>query len=91
MNSNTKQFIYDIKQRKNNYMEDILKAIQHPKKEQAEQVIQNIVENMDMMIRLVTAYMTIESESMKELKELQEDIIHAKAYIQERKFEETQR
>ncbi|MFK4428374.1 hypothetical protein ABH959_005596 [Bacillus sp. RC51] len=44
-----------------------------------------------MMIRLVTAYMTIESESMKELKELQEDIIHAKAYIQERKFEETQR
>lgn len=32
MNSNTKQFIYDIQQRKNNYMEDVLTAIQHPKK-----------------------------------------------------------
>ncbi|PEE63109.1 hypothetical protein [Bacillus thuringiensis] len=91
MNSNTKQFIYDTKQRKNNYMEDVLTAIQHPKKEQSEQVIQNIVEKMDMMISLVTTYMTIESESMKELKELQEEIIYAQAYIQKRKFEETQR
>ncbi|MFK4426272.1 hypothetical protein ABH959_003412 [Bacillus sp. RC51] len=33
MNSNTKQFIYDIQQRKNNYMENVLKAIQHLKKE----------------------------------------------------------
>ena len=46
-------------------MEDVLTAIQHPKKEQSEQVIQNIVEKMDMMISLVTTYMTIESESMK--------------------------
>ncbi|KAA0767612.1 MULTISPECIES: hypothetical protein [Bacillus cereus group] len=91
MNSNTKQFIYDIQQRKNNYMEDVLTAIQHPKKEQSVQVIQNIVEKMDMMISLVTTYMTIETESMKELKELQEEIIHAQAYIQKRKFEETQR
>lgn len=90
MNSNTQQFIYDIQQRKKNYLENVLKAIQHPKKEQSEQVIQNIVEKMDMMIRLVTTYMTIESESMKELKELQEEIIHAQAYIQKRKFEETQ-
>ncbi|CAM4149541.1 hypothetical protein [Bacillus paramycoides] len=72
-------------------MEDVLKAIQHPKKEQSEHVIQNIVEKMDMMISLVTTYMTIELESMKELKELQEEIIHAQAYIQKRKFEETQR
>ena len=90
MNSNTKQFIYDIQQRKNNYMEDVLTAIQHPKKVPSEQVIQNIVEKMDMMISLVTTYMAIESESMKELKELQEEIIHAQAYIQKRKFEETQ-
>ncbi|EOO24358.1 hypothetical protein ICM_06393 [Bacillus cereus BAG1X2-3] len=72
-------------------MEDVLTAIQHPKKEQSEQVIQNIVEKMDMMISLVTTYMTIESASVKELKELQEEIIHAQAYIQKRKFEETQR
>ena len=72
-------------------MEDVLTAIQHPKKKQSEQVIQNIVEKMDMMISLVTTYMTIESESMKELKELQKEIIHAQAYIQKRKFEETQR
>ncbi|MEK4841184.1 hypothetical protein [Bacillus sp. FSL L8-0152] len=91
MNSNTKQFIYDIQKRKNNYMEDVLTAIQHPKKEQSVQIIQNIVEKMDMMISLVTTYMTIETESMKELKELQEEIIHAQAYIQKRKFEETQR
>ncbi|MGQ7107885.1 hypothetical protein ACUN13_26915 [Bacillus cereus group sp. Bce041] len=91
MNSNTKQFIYDIQKKKNNYMEDVLTAIQHPKKEQSVQVIQNIVEKMDMMISLVTTYMTIETESMKELKELQEEIIHAQAYIQKRKFEETQR
>ncbi|EJS63266.1 hypothetical protein ICU_04644 [Bacillus cereus BAG2X1-1] len=32
MNPNTKQFIYDIQQRKNNYIEDVLTAIQHPKK-----------------------------------------------------------
>ena len=64
MNSNTKQFIYDIQQRKNNYMENVLKAIQHPKKEQSEQVIQNIVEKMDMMISLVTTYMVIESECL---------------------------
>ncbi|PGM87229.1 hypothetical protein [Bacillus cereus] len=91
MNSNTKQFIYDIQQRKNNYMENVFKAIQHPKKEQSEQVIQNIVEKMDLMISLVTTYMAIESESIKELKELQKEIIHAQAYIQKRKFEETQR
>ncbi|UDW03903.1 hypothetical protein FHQ13_028745 (plasmid) [Bacillus cereus] len=91
MNSNTKQFIYDIQKRKNNYMEDVLTAIQHPKKEQSVQVIQNIVEKMDMMISLVTTYMTIETESMKESKELQEEIIHAQVYIQKRKFEETQR
>ncbi len=72
-------------------MEDVLTAIQHPKKEQSVQVIQNIVEKMDMMISLVTTYMTIETESMKELKELQEEIIHAQVYIQKRKFEETQR
>ncbi|QIW22495.1 hypothetical protein [Bacillus thuringiensis] len=65
--------------------------MQHPKKEQSEQVIQNIVEKMDMMISLVTTYMAIESESMKELKELQKEIIHAQAYIQKRKLEETQR
>ncbi|WP_139358652.1 hypothetical protein [Bacillus pseudomycoides] len=81
----------DIRQRKNNYLENVLIAIQHPKKEQSEQVIQNIVEKMDMMISLVATYMAIESESMKELKELQEEIIHAQAYIQKRKFEETQR
>lgn len=46
---------------------------------------------MDMMISLVTTYMAIESESMKELRELQEEVIHAQAYIQKRKFEETQR
>lgn len=46
---------------------------------------------MDMMISLVITYMAIESESIKELKELQEEIIHAQAYIQKRKFEETQR
>ncbi|MCU5311020.1 hypothetical protein OB975_01035 [Bacillus cereus] len=93
MNSNTKQFIYDIQQRKNNYIENVLIAIQHPQKEQSEQVIQNIVEKMDMMISLVTTYMdmAIESESTKELKELQEELIHAQAYIQKRKFEETQR
>ncbi|QWH18513.1 hypothetical protein EXW62_16095 [Bacillus mycoides] len=91
MDSNTKQFIFDIRQRKNNYMEDVLTAIQHPKKEQSKQVIQNIVEKMDMMISLVTTYRAIESESMKDLKELQEEIIHAQAYIQKRKFEETQR
>ncbi|EEM13390.1 hypothetical protein bpmyx0001_58040 [Bacillus pseudomycoides DSM 12442] len=50
MNSITKQFINDIRQRKNNYLENVLIAIQHPKKEQSEQVIQNIVEKMDMMI-----------------------------------------
>ncbi|MEN1939305.1 hypothetical protein AAIE21_28310 [Paenibacillus sp. 102] len=91
MNSNTKQFIYDIQQRKKNYTEDVLRAIQHPKKEHSEQVIQNIVEKMDMMNSLVTTYMAIELESMKELKELQEEIINAQAYIQKRKFEETQR
>ncbi|HDR7785318.1 hypothetical protein MKX31_03675 [Bacillus sp. FSL M8-0063] len=91
MNSNTKQFIYDIQQRKNNYMENVLKAIQHPKKEHSEQVIQNIVDKMDMMISLVITYIAIESESIKELKELQEELIHAQAYIQKRKFEETQR
>ncbi|HDR7354844.1 hypothetical protein RE438_29680 (plasmid) [Bacillus wiedmannii] len=91
MNSNTKQFIYDIQQRKNNYIENVLIAIQHPKKEQSEQVIKNIVEKMDMMISLVTTYMAIEAESMKELKELQKEIIHAQAYIQKRKLEETQR
>ncbi|MGX5677892.1 hypothetical protein [Bacillus toyonensis] len=91
MNSNTKQFIYDIQQRKNNYIENVLIAIQHPKKEQSEQVIQNIVEKMDMMISLVTTYMGIESGSTEELKELQKEIIHAQAYIQKRKFEETQR
>ncbi|OOR44943.1 hypothetical protein BLX05_31215 [Bacillus pseudomycoides] len=80
-----------MRQRKNNYLENVLIAIQHPKKEQSEQVIQNIVEKMDMMISLVATYMAIESESMKELKELQEEIIHAQAYIQKRKFEETQR
>ncbi|MET7020940.1 hypothetical protein [Bacillus mycoides] len=90
MNSNTKQFINDIQQRKNNYIENVLIAIQHPKKEQSEQVIQNIVEKMDMMISLVTTYMAIESESMTELKELQKEIIHAQAYIQKRKLEETQ-
>lgn len=82
MNSITKQFINDIRQRKNNYLENVLIAIQHPKKEQSEQVIQNIVEKMDMMISLVTTYMRIESGSMEELKELQEEIIHAQAYIQ---------
>ncbi|PFN14781.1 hypothetical protein [Bacillus cereus] len=91
MNSNTEQFIYDIQQRKNNYIENALIAIQHPKKEQSEQIIQNIVEKMDMMISLVTNYMAIESGSTKELKELQEELIHAQAYIQKRKFEETQR
>ncbi|HDR7670862.1 hypothetical protein [Bacillus wiedmannii] len=91
MNSNTKQFINDIQQRKNNYLENVLIAIQHPKKEQSEQVIKNIVEKMDMMISLVTTYMAIEAESMKELKELQKEIIHAQAYIQKRKLEETQR
>ncbi|PEM30138.1 hypothetical protein [Bacillus pseudomycoides] len=78
-------------QNQNNYIEDVLTAIQHPKKEQSEQVVQNIVGKMDMMISLVATYMAIESESMKELKELQEEIIHAQAYIQKRKFEETQR
>ncbi|MEK5251695.1 hypothetical protein MKX66_29840 [Bacillus sp. FSL R9-9530] len=53
--------------------------------------VPKLVEKMDMMISLVTTYMAIESESMKELKELQEEIIHAQAYIQKRKFEETQR
>ncbi|RFB51651.1 hypothetical protein [Bacillus thuringiensis] len=91
MNSNTKQFIYDIRQRKNNYIENALIAIQHPEKGHSEQVIQNIVEKMDMMISLVTTYMAIESGSTKELKELQEELIHAQAYIQKRKFEETQR
>ncbi|KAB2440698.1 hypothetical protein [Bacillus luti] len=91
MNPNTKQFIYDIQQRKNNYIEDVLTAIQHPKKEQSEQVIQNIVEKMDMMISLVTTYMRIESGSTAKLKELQEEIIHAQAYIPKRTFEETQR
>ncbi|PES54771.1 hypothetical protein [Bacillus thuringiensis] len=91
MNLNTKQFIYDIRQRKNNYIKNALIAIQHPEKEHSEQVIQNIVEKMDMMINLVTTYMAIESKSTKELKELQEELIHAQAYIQKRKFEETQR
>ncbi|MBJ7966858.1 MULTISPECIES: hypothetical protein [Bacillus cereus group] len=91
MNSNTKQFIYDIQLRKNNYIKDVITAIQHPKKDQSEQVIQNIVEKMDIMISLVTTYMRIESGSMGELNELQEEIIHAQAYIQKRKFEETQR
>ncbi|KXY43856.1 MULTISPECIES: hypothetical protein [Bacillus] len=91
MSPNTKQFIYDIQQRKNNYIENALIAIQHPKKEQSEQVIQNIVEKMDMMISLVTTYMRIESGSTGELKELQKEIIHAQAYIQKRKFEETQK
>ncbi|KXX91830.1 hypothetical protein P9487_08630 [Bacillus cereus] len=91
MNSNTKQFIYDIQQRKNNYIKNALIAIQHPQKEQSEQVIQNIVEKMDMMINLVTTYMKIESGSTEELKELQKEIIHAQEYIQKRKFEETQR
>ncbi|ENQ3107258.1 hypothetical protein ACEOWJ_003339 [Bacillus cereus] len=91
MNSNTKQFIYDIQQRKNNYIENVLIAIQHSKKEQSEQVIQNIVEKMDMMISLITTYMRIESGSTEELKELQKEIIHAQAYIQKRIFEETQR
>ncbi|MGE1033110.1 hypothetical protein ACQGS5_26315 [Bacillus sp. GKis3/1] len=91
MNSNTKQFIYDIQQRKNNYIENALIAIQHPQKEQAEQVIQNIIEKMDMMISLVTTYMRIETGSTEELKELQKEIIHAQAYIQKRKFEETQK
>ncbi|MED2956073.1 hypothetical protein P4312_34500, partial [Bacillus thuringiensis] len=88
MNPNTKQFIYDIQQRKNNYIENALIAIQHPKKEPSEQVIQNIVEKMDMMISLVTTYMRIELGSTAELKELQEEIIHAQGYIQKRKFEE---
>ena len=35
-----------------------------------------------MMISLVTTYMRIESGSMEELKELQKEIIHAQAYIQ---------
>ncbi|MEH7670331.1 hypothetical protein V7419_27095 [Bacillus sp. JJ689] len=91
MNSNTKQFIYDIQLRKNNYIKDVITAIQRPKKDQSEQVIQNIVEKMDIMISLVTTYMRIESGSMGELNELQEEIIHAQAYIQKRKFEETQR
>ncbi|EOO05520.1 MULTISPECIES: hypothetical protein [Bacillus cereus group] len=91
MNLNTKQFIYDIRQRKNNYIKNALIAIQHPEKEHSEQVIQNIVEKMDMMISLVTTYMAIESKSTKKLKELQEELIHAQAYIQKRKFEETQR
>ena len=91
MNSITKQFINDIRQRKNNYLENVLIAIQHPQKEQSEQVIQNIVEKMDMMISLVTTYMRIESGSTEELKELQKEIIHTQAYIQKRKIEETQR
>ncbi|HDR7993037.1 TPA: hypothetical protein QCY77_005531 [Bacillus cereus] len=91
MNSNTRRFIYDIQQRKNNYIEDVLTAIQHPKKEQSKQVIQNIVEKIDMMISLVITYMAIESESKKELKKLQKELIHAQAYIQKRKFEEKQR
>lgn len=33
MESNTKQFISDIQQRNKNYIEDALKAIQHPEKE----------------------------------------------------------
>lgn len=91
MESNTKQFISDIQQRNKNYIEDVLKAIQHPEKEQTEQIIQNILKKMNMMINLVTTYMEIESESTKELKKLQEEIIHAQEYIQKRKFEETQR
>ncbi|PFV84611.1 hypothetical protein COL05_04780 [Bacillus sp. AFS059628] len=83
--------MYDIQQRKNNYIENVLIAIQHHQKEQSKQVIQNIVEKMNMMISLVTTYMAIESESTKELKELQEELIHAQTYIQKRKFEETQR
>ncbi|MGE7975640.1 hypothetical protein ACQKOK_22590 [Bacillus cereus] len=43
------------------------------------------------MISLVISYMAVESESTKELTELQEEIIHAQTYIQKRKFEETQR
>ncbi|NIA61040.1 hypothetical protein G5716_28330 [Bacillus pacificus] len=91
MESNTKQFISDIQQRNKNYIVDALKAIQHPGKEQTEQIIQNILKKMNMMINLVTTYMEIESESTKELKKLQEEIIHAQKYIQKRKFEETQR
>ncbi|WP_257129053.1 hypothetical protein [Bacillus toyonensis] len=44
-----------------------------------------------MMISLVTTYMRIELGSTEELKELQKEIIHAQAYIQKRKVEETQR
>ncbi|KAA6470366.1 MULTISPECIES: hypothetical protein [Bacillus cereus group] len=91
MESNTKQFISDIQQRNKNYIVDALKAIQHPEKEQTEQIIQNILKKMNMMINLVTTYMEIETESTKELKKLQEEIIHAQEYIQKRKFEETQR
>ncbi|MBG9584449.1 hypothetical protein ABE42_35900 [Bacillus thuringiensis] len=91
MESNAKQFISDIQQRNKNYIEDALKAIQHPEKEQTEQIIQNILKKMNMMINLVTTYMEIETESTKELKKLQEEITHAQEYIQKRKFEETQR
>lgn len=91
MESNTKQFISDIQQRNKNYIEDALKAIQHPEKEQTEQIIQNILKKMNMMINLVTTYMEIETESTKELKKLQEEYTHAQEYIQKRKFEETQR
>ncbi|PGB55765.1 hypothetical protein [Bacillus anthracis] len=91
MESNIKQFIFDIQQRNKNYIEDALKAIQHPEKEQTEQIIQNILKKMNMMINLVTTYMEIETVSTKELKKLQEEITHAQEYIQKRKFEETQR
>ncbi|MFJ7557904.1 hypothetical protein ACIQXZ_29500 [Bacillus thuringiensis] len=91
MELNTKQFISDIQQRNKNYIEDALKAIQHPEKGQTEQIIQNILKKMNMMINLVTTYMEIETESTKELKKLQEEIIHAQEYIQKRKFKETQR
>ena len=37
-----------------------------------------------MMISLVTTYMTIESGSTEELKELQKEIIHTQAYIQKK-------
>ncbi|MGH1286446.1 hypothetical protein [Bacillus toyonensis] len=91
MKSNTKQFISDIQQRNKNYIEEALKTIQHTEKEQTERIIQKILNKMNIMMNLVTTYMEIESGSTKELKKLQEEIIHAQEYIQKLRFEETQR
>ncbi len=82
MDLDTKKFIKIIDGKLKISIKEIEEIIQHYEKETTSQSIQNVLENISIMRKLIDIYILLEKKSIPELEQIQEELFSAQTYIE---------